>query len=81
MILCTHYDMLGVISRFEHKLIFDRPTGTFMVFDLKNDPGETINLADSRPDLKAELLEKLRALAEQNPSFIGQIKGSNAEDE
>ncbi len=78
MILCTHYDMLGVISNFKHKMIFDRPTGTFMVFDLKNDPGETINLADTRPDLKAQLLEKLRVLAERNASFIGQIKASPA---
>jgi hypothetical protein len=50
-----------------------------MVFDLKNDPGETLNLADSRPELKAELLEKLRVLAEQHPSFIGQIQASDAD--
>ncbi len=81
MILCTHYDTLGVISHFEHKLIFDRPTGTYFVFDLKNDPGETVNLADSRPDLRAMLLEKLRKLSRRHASFIGQIQASPKQDE
>ncbi len=76
MLLCTHYDTLGVVSRFEHKLIFDRPTGTFMVFDLKHDPGETVNLAESRPDLRERLLEKLRFLTRRHASFIGQIAPS-----
>ena len=76
MLLCTHYDTLGVISHFEHKLIFDRPTGTFLVFDLKHDPGETVNLAESRPDLRDRLLEKLRFLTRRHASFIGQISAS-----
>lgn len=77
MLLCTHYDTLGVISRFEHKLIFDRPTGTMMVFDLKNDPGETQNLADTRPDLRTMLLKKLRFLTQRHASFVGQIQASD----
>jgi arylsulfatase A-like enzyme len=77
MILCTHYDTLGVISNFEHKMIFDRPTGTYMIFDLKEDPGETVNLADTRPDLKNMLLEKLRFLTDRHASFIGEIEASN----
>ncbi len=76
MLLCTHYDTLGVVSRFEHKLIFDRPTGTCFVFDLKHDPGETVNLAESRPDLRERLLEKLRFLTRRHASFIGQIAAS-----
>jgi membrane-anchored protein YejM (alkaline phosphatase superfamily) len=78
MLLCTHYDMLGVVSNFEHKIIFDRPTGTCLVFDLKNDPGETVNLADTRPDLRAMLLEKLRFLSKRHASFLGQIEASSA---
>lgn len=77
MLLCTHYDTLGVISNFKHKLIFDRPTGTMMVFDLKNDPGETINLADSRPDLRELLLDKLRFLTKRHASFIGEIQAAD----
>ncbi len=80
MILCTHYDMLGVVSNFEYKLIFDRPTGTFLVFDLKRDPGEMVNLADRRPELKEMLLEKLRRLTNRHASFIGQIAGSSSDE-
>ena len=49
--LLTHYDMLGVIHDFRYKLIFHRPLGTYLLFDLREDPGEMTNLADSRPEL------------------------------
>jgi|GEM_PF-3773360 len=80
MLLTTHYDMLGVISRFRYKLIYDRPAGTYLLFDLKKDPGENKNLADARPDLLAEMLEKLRKLVARHQSFIGQIKRGEPSD-
>ncbi len=76
MILCNHYGTLGVVSHFEHKLIYDRPTGTMLVFDLKNDPEEMINIADSQPKVREMLFEKLRFLTKRHPSFIGEIEAS-----
>ena len=35
----------------EHKLIVDRLTGTYFLYDLVSDPGEKINLVDSEPEL------------------------------
>jgi len=84
MILTTHYDTLGVLSRFEHKLIFDRPSGTYLLFDLVNDPGEMVNLADDEPELLEHMLEKLRDLTERHRGVVGHIndlpKGSSAKE-
>ena len=46
MPLTTHYDKLGVISHFRHKLIFNRPAGTYKLFDLEKDPDELHNLVE-----------------------------------
>jgi len=75
--LTTHYDQLGVISNFQHKLIFDRPSGTYLLFSLTDDPGEIHNLVDERPDLKEALLAKLRVLLNRHKVIIGQIKRSD----
>jgi Sulfatase len=80
MPLTTHHAAkLGVISRFRYKLIFNRPAGTYKLFDLKNDPREMVNLADDRPDLLKDMLEKLRRLIHQNPAIIGGIKSPDGE--
>lgn len=73
MILTTHYDMLGSIRNFREKLIFDRPSGTYLLFDLEKDPQEMHNLADARPELLQEILEHLRGLVKKHPAFIGGI--------
>ena len=71
MILTTHYDMLGVVSDFRHKLIFDRPSGTYLLFDLQEDPREKNNLADDRPEMLEELLLKLKTMAARHKSIVG----------
>jgi arylsulfatase A-like enzyme len=87
--LTTHFDRHGVISNFEYKLIFDRTTGTCSLFSLTDDlrkygpelveAMESRNLVDERPELKKELLAKLRKLLLWNKSIIGQIERSRAE--
>lgn len=72
--LMTHYDTIGLIHHSKTKLIFDRPSGTMLLFDLENDPGEMINLVDSHPELAQEMLGRLRAYLEPRKYFLGQIK-------
>ncbi|MCH8828357.1 MAG: sulfatase-like hydrolase/transferase [Planctomycetes bacterium] len=74
VILTTHYDKLGLMSHFQWKLIFNRPTGTYYLFDLKNDPNETRNLADAKPKILAEMMEKLRKMMKNHGPIIGGIK-------
>jgi len=78
LILTTHYDTLGVITHFRHKLVFDRPSGTYWLFDLEKDPGETVNLVDSEPELLQRMIARLRELAAQNPAMIGRIEASES---
>jgi arylsulfatase A-like enzyme len=78
LILTTHYDTIGVIHQFRHKLVFDRPSGTYWLFDLERDPGETNNLVDSEPELLEEMIGRLREMAAQNPAMIGRIRASEA---
>ena len=77
MLLKTHYDTLGVLSRFRQKLIYDRPTGTFLLFDLVHDPQEMVNLADRRPDLLAEMLGRLRRATREHMVYLGGIEPSH----
>ena len=77
VILTTHYDKLGVLSQFRHKLIFNRPTGTYRLFDLKEDPGETKNLVDEEPELLEKMMEKFRKLMKQHGAITGGIKISD----
>lgn len=72
--LTTHYDKLGVISRFHYKLIFNRPVGTYKLFDLFEDPREMVNLADARPRLLQKMIARLREQIHRNPAVIGGIK-------
>jgi choline-sulfatase len=71
--LLTHYDMLGLIHDFRYKLIFDRPVGTYLLFDLEEDPGEMTNLADARPYLLADMLDRMRKSFTENKALIGHI--------
>jgi arylsulfatase A-like enzyme len=73
LVLTTHYDTLGVISGFRDKLIFDRPTGTYWLFDLVEDPMERHNLVDDRPELLEAMLQRLREMVELHPAMIGSI--------
>lgn len=72
--LTTHYDKLGVISQFHHKLIFNRPVGTYKLFDLQADPEESKNLADEEPELLQRMIEKLREQLKRHPAIIGGIR-------
>ncbi|GIW82546.1 MAG: hypothetical protein KatS3mg105_4353 [Gemmatales bacterium] len=80
MVLTTHYDMHGVIERFRHKLIFDRSSGTLLLFDLQDDPAEMHNLADERPDLLSHMLAKFRIMMERHKSLIGRVRDGEADD-
>jgi len=73
--LTTHYDKIGVISRFRYKLIFDRSVGTYKLFDLQEDPREMSNLADNDALLK-KMLAKLRLQMRRHPAILGGIKKS-----
>jgi arylsulfatase A-like enzyme len=78
--LTTHHAAkLGVLAGSRYKLIFHRPSGTYKLFDLKNDPREMVNLVDDRPDLLQDMLEKLRRLIRENPAIIGGIKAPDDE--
>jgi arylsulfatase A-like enzyme len=50
----------GAIRDGDNKLIEFYETGRLELFNLKNDPGESTNLADRFPEKTAELTEKLR---------------------
>lgn len=43
----------------EHKLVFDRLRKTCHLYDLRNDPGERRDIAETRPDVVEELRGKL----------------------
>ena len=43
------------------KLIYDEREQRYSLFDLTTDPGETIDIAASRPDLVNELAKRLQA--------------------
>ena len=74
MILTTHYDTLGVLSKFRYKMIFDRPFGTFLLFDLEEDPMEMHNLVEENPELLEEMLEKLRVLVKRHKMIINPVQ-------
>jgi arylsulfatase A-like enzyme len=73
MLLSTHYDMFGYIDDFRYKLIADRLTGTYFLFDLQEDPGEKFNLVDSHPELFQQMLEGLRQEVARNPAFVAGV--------
>ncbi|MFQ5732385.1 MAG: sulfatase [Planctomycetaceae bacterium] len=74
--LMTHFDKLGVLAHSRYKLIFNRTMGTYKLFDVREDPAEMTNLADSRPQLLEELSGKLRTLIRRHPAMVGGIKKS-----
>jgi len=79
MLLSTHYDMVGFIDDFKYKLIADRVTGTYFLFDLVNDPGETENLVDSHPEVFEQMLEGLRQKNRAEPAFFAGVARSDSE--
>ena len=74
MLLTTHYDMVGFIDNFQHKLIVDRLTGTYFLYDLVSDPGEKNNLADSHPELFEAMLDGLRDMNLQYPEYFAGVE-------
>ena len=45
------------------------PSAKLEVYDLANDPGETLNLADAFPDVTAKMLEYLAAARTENEAW------------
>ena len=76
LFLITHYDKLGILYQSRWKLIFDRPVGTYRLFDLKNDPEEMQNLADFEKEGMMKVLNKrLKEMAwKEHRAFIGGIR-------
>lgn len=72
--LLTHYNLLGLIHDFRYKLIFNRPLGTYLLFDLENDPGEMTNIADREPEILADMLQRIRKAFNDNPVLLGEIE-------
>jgi arylsulfatase A-like enzyme len=71
-----------------HKLIVDLVTGETELYDLQDDPGEQLDLADQRPTTVARLMSQLRvelqrieanapdrgAVVEMNPVLVEQLR-------
>jgi hypothetical protein len=76
LLLITHYDKLGILYQSRWKLIFDRPVGTYRLFDLKNDPEEMQNLADlEKEGMMKVLTKRLKEMAwKEHRAFIGGIR-------
>ncbi|MCW8130745.1 MAG: sulfatase-like hydrolase/transferase [Planctomycetota bacterium] len=70
VVMTTHFNMMGILERFRYKLTVDRLSGTYMLFDLEQDPMEMKNLADEQPERVQALLEKLRAEALRNKAYF-----------
>ena len=80
MLLITHYDKAGVLHRARWKLIFDRPVGTYRLFDLQNDPEEMKNLADSEKNGMMKTLSRLlQVLGWRHRHFLGGIRWADDE--
>jgi len=64
------YDEKAVIFR-QHKLIHNRKTGSYLMFDLATDPGEKKNLIGTLPETQQNLIALLQAFVdpaeEQHP--------------
>jgi Sulfatase len=74
VLLTTHYDTFGLIKDFKTKLIYDRPTGTSLLFDLEDDPEEMINLADVYPELLLDMQERLRLATIRHMNYLGGLE-------
>jgi uncharacterized sulfatase len=73
-----HHDVpASVVRKGDFKLIENLVDGSIELFDLKNDIGETTNIADSNPEKAAELFELLQSWQQEvgarkpvpNPDF------------
>lgn len=80
VMLATYFDYQGILERFRHKLIFNRSVGTYLLFDLAQDPLESHNLADERPDLLKDLMMKYQRNMRLNEAYIaGEYPNAAAE--
>lgn len=70
MLMTTRYDMLGYTERFKYKIIFDRPNGTYLFFDIEKDPMELNNLVDSEPELFKRIRQNMIDECRRNEVFI-----------
>lgn len=71
VMLATYFDNQGIMERFRHKLIFNRAAGTYLLFDLEQDPGEKHNLADEHPERVAALMAKHQLAARRREAYMG----------
>ncbi len=61
-----------------YKIIHDLKAGTEEVYDLRKDPGETTNLAESRPELTARLRRQLREFVKANRELARELNPEDA---
>mgnify|MGYP001829211263 FL=1 len=62
-----------------HKIIHDLKEGTSEVYDLRDDPGETINLAESDPELAERLRRQLMEKVRENRRLAQDLESEAAE--
>jgi len=62
----------------DYKIIRDFKAGTEEVYDLREDPGETTNLAQSDPELTARLRGQLEALVKANRKLARELNPEDA---
>jgi arylsulfatase A-like enzyme len=62
-----------------HKIIHDLKEGTSEVYDLRDDPGETINLAESDPELAERLRKQLMEKVRENRRLAQDLESEAAE--
>lgn len=80
VLLTTHYGTIGVLKNERYKLIFERAPGTYLLFDLQNDPNEDVNLADENPQLLKEMVECLKSNMRRQMPLLGGVTPSHPDN-
>ena len=72
-------DTLRMVTDGHHKLILDKSDGSRALYDLRADPGETVDVADQNPAVTALFLGHLDAF--ENSSALGEAASALSEDD
>lgn len=73
MIVQTPLAYQSAIVRGDFKLIFSEREGKYLLFNLRNDPGEFRDLADSRPDVRDGLAARLHQWRREQLAYYADI--------
>jgi arylsulfatase A-like enzyme len=79
MIVQTPAAFQSAIVRSGFKLLYSEWDARNFVYDLVNDPGETKNLASSRPDIVEDLTARLRAWRAEQLSYYADVPRQSRE--